>query len=76
MVGWILGGLYALDGLAALVGGRKASRWLARTVGRKLPRKMRGVFHMGDTATRTWGVNNLLAGLGMLVVATLVARKA
>jgi hypothetical protein len=75
-VGWILGGLYALDGLAALVGGRKATRWADRAVGEKMPRRVRRLFHMGDTLTRTWGANNLLAGLGLLAVAALSPRRA
>ncbi|HOS43394.1 MAG TPA: hypothetical protein PK794_06870 [Armatimonadota bacterium] len=75
MVGWVLGGLYALDGLVALVGGRRATRWADRAVGSKLPRRVRRVLHMGDLLTRTWGANNLLAGLGLLAVAALLPRR-
>ena len=79
-VGWILGGLYAVDGLIALVGGRRVMKWADRRFGRRLPSKWAHLLKQGTNVKpgvlTAWGINNLLAGMGMLAVTMLVRRRA
>jgi hypothetical protein len=73
-LGWILGGLYALDGLVALLRGEQVMQWADRSLAPKLParwaRMVKQSKPLEPALIRAWGVNNLLAGLGMLLVAT------
>ena len=75
LLGWILGALFTLDGLTSLIGGRKILKWAGKTVGRKLPHQVHGWFNMDDVTTRTWGVNNVLAGLSLVAIAATGARR-
>jgi len=74
--GWIFGGLFLLDGMLALIGKRALVKRLDTRIGRRLParigRKLHRATALNNTAVTAWGINNVLAGVGMLLVAALV----
>ncbi|MHB0937080.1 MAG: hypothetical protein ACYC6A_11895 [Armatimonadota bacterium] len=78
--GWILGGLFVADGVIALVSGRRILNW-AEKKARKLPRgRLAKLMKQGRQIQpgmlKAWGINNVLAGLGMLAITLLAQRHA
>lgn len=74
-VGWVLGGLFLVDGLFALIGKRDLLKWANTAVGKRLPnpveKTLKKATHVNNTTLTTMGINNLVAGAGMLLVSTL-----
>jgi len=77
--GWVLGGLFLVDGVLALAAKRDVMKVVNVAIGRKLPhpvsKTLRKVTDVNDTALRAMGINNVLAGAGMLVLSTLVGGR-
>lgn len=78
-VGWILGGLFLADGLLSLIGKRDLVARVNSAVGKKLPGKVEAKLNkatdVSDTALSMMGINNLIAGVGMVLVSTLTGRR-
>lgn len=76
--GWILGGLFVVDGIIALVGGPRLLKWSYTKYGKKVPKhlahQLKEAQNLGPAMTGAWGVNNVVAGLGMLAL-TLSQRR-
>jgi hypothetical protein len=70
--GWIIGGMYILDGLVSLLGGHRAIQWTKSNLGPSLPASWNRVLDEMDTADEslitTWGINNLIAGVSIVLV--------
>jgi len=77
--GWILGGLFVADGIIALTGGRRMMKWSYDKFGKKTHGRLAGALkegaHMQPGVLKAWGVNNMLAGMGMLALALLSQRR-
>lgn len=75
-VGWILGGVYLLDGILALSRKRAMVKKVGATVMKRLPDRMertvKRMTNVNDTAMTAMGINNIIAGTGMVLVASLV----
>lgn len=73
--GWLLGGLLLADGILAIMKKRDLIKTVTHKVGDKLPsplsRTLRKATDINDTARKAMAINNLLAGMGMLLVSTL-----
>ncbi len=74
-VGWTLGGLFLVDGLLALIGKQDFVKLISNTVGKKLPapvtKTLKRAGSVNDTAMTGMAINNVIAGTGMVLVATL-----
>ncbi len=74
-LGWSLGGLFLVDGLFSLLGKRDLIKMLNSSLGNKLPKpinkSLKKATNVNDSAFTAMGINNLIAGLGLLVVSTL-----
>lgn len=72
-IGWILGGLFLLDGLIALIGGMRSVKWMDTRLSKRLPKRLGKTLHEASKADRrvlrAWGVNQLIAGVGMTLAA-------
>jgi hypothetical protein len=79
LFGWILGGLFVVDGAVALVGGRRVMKWSYEKFGKKtngrLARTLKRGAHMEPGVYKAWGINNMLAGIGMLTLTLLAQRR-
>jgi len=77
--GWILGGLFVADGIIALVGGPRLLKWSYKKYGKQAPkhlaRQLKEAQDLGPAMTGAWGVNNVVAGLGMLALTLLSQRR-
>lgn len=77
-LGWILGGLFLLDGLVALIGGRRSVKWANAKLSRRLPRSLgktlREATHADKRVIRAWGINQVIAGIGMTMPALSSAK--
>jgi len=75
-LGWILGGIYLVNGIIDLVGGKHAMKWMHHKMARKLPhpvgKALKRMTEVNPVALRTMGILNLVGGTG-LVLATAVA---
>jgi hypothetical protein len=78
-VGWVLGGLFLVDGLLGLIGKKDLVKRFNSTVGKRLPDpvedKLNKATDINDTAITAMGINNLIAGVGMVLVATLTGGR-
>jgi cytoplasmic iron level regulating protein YaaA (DUF328/UPF0246 family) len=78
-LGWVLGGLFLTDGLLGLIGKRDLIKRLNSSVGKKLPSKVGNTLNqatnINDTAVKAMGINNVIAGAGMVLVATLTGLR-
>lgn len=79
-LGWLLGGIYLVNGIIDLFGGEKAMKWMRSVMAKRLPSPvghgLRKMTDLNPTALRTMGILNLLGGVGMvLVTATAGARR-
>ncbi|MHB9132083.1 MAG: hypothetical protein ACYDBB_13495 [Armatimonadota bacterium] len=74
-VGWVLGGLFLVDGLVAVVGKRDWMRKVNSAVGSVLPHDakhaMMKAANVSDEATMAMGINNLIAGTSLVLVSAL-----
>jgi hypothetical protein len=74
-VGWTLGGLFLVDGLVALFGKQDFIKLLSEKMGKKLPapvhKTLKRASSVNDTAMAGMAINNVIAGTGMVLVATL-----
>lgn len=72
-LGLILGGLFAVDGLTALIGGKELMKWANTTLGPKTSPCcsdfLKRATEMDDRLYLAWGINNLLAGSIMITLA-------
>ena len=79
-LGWILGGLFLADGIIALVGGPRIMKWSYQKFGKKAPkrlaRQMKEAQDIAPGMMGAWGINNVLAGLGMLALTLLLGHRA
>ncbi|GEM_PF-6067416 len=77
-LGWILGGLFLLDGLVALIGGKRSVKWMDTRLSKRLPRRLGRTLHQAGKADRrvlrAWGINQIIAGIGMTLAALSSAR--
>jgi hypothetical protein len=71
--------LYVADGLIALIGRRKALKWMDSTVTPRMPRNWRGTMHeladMDDRMLSMLGINQVLAGAGLLLASLAASRR-
>ena len=77
--GWILGGLFLAEGVMSLVWKKDLVVRLNAAVGKKLPdpveKTLKKATDMNSTAIKAQGINNLIAGAGMVLVSTLLGLK-
>ena len=77
--GWVLGGVLLAKGVLALVLKRDHIKAVNSTVWRRLPQPMSKTLvqasDVNDVALRAMGINNVLAGAGLLAVATLLRGR-
>lgn len=78
LLGWTLGGLFLLDGLIALIGGKRSVKWADQKLSKRLPKPLGKTLHEATRADkrviRAWGINQLIAGIGMTLAALSSAR--
>jgi hypothetical protein len=76
ILGWLLGGLLLTDGLLSLIGKRDLVCQLNSAVGNRLPapvgETLKKATDVNPTALTAMGINNLVAGTGMVLVSTLI----
>jgi len=79
LFGLILGGLFVADGAIALVGGRRIMKWSYEKFGKKtngrLARTLKHGARVEPGMLTAWGINNMLAGMGMLALTMLAQRR-
>ncbi|HEY3376927.1 MAG TPA: hypothetical protein VGL77_05470 [Armatimonadota bacterium] len=75
-LGLFLGGLFLTDGLLSIIGRKDLVERLNRSVGKRLPdpvnKTLKKATDVNDTALTALGINNLIAGAGMVLVSSLV----
>lgn len=75
-LGLALGGLFLTDGLLSVIGKKALIKRINSKVGKRLPNKMESKLvkatDVNNTAVTAMGINNIIAGAGMVLVATLV----
>ena len=76
ILGWVLGALFLTDGLLALINKRPLLKEVNLNVGRSLPepvgKTLKKASDVNETARAAMGINNLIAGAGMVLVASLI----
>ena len=79
ILGWVLGGLFLTDGVLALTKRQELIKWTNSRIGKRLPGrvedKLKKATNVNDTALTMMGINNLIAGAGMVLVASLVGLR-
>jgi hypothetical protein len=79
MFGWVLGGIYVIDGVLGLVMKANRIRKMQHTMWKRVPSKigrtMEKATAMNDVTLKAWAINNLIAGLGLVTISTLAGRR-
>lgn len=79
ILGWVLGGLFLTDGLLSIIAKRDLIKVVNTSMGKRLPNrvenKLRKATDVNTTALTAKGIHNLVAGTGMVLIASLIGMR-